>query len=99
AVPRGLLGVLAGAGLGAAIGFLLLEPGRYPGFVGGRAAFLGAAIGILAALLAVGASFVEQSVPAPADRLGRTLRPAATALLPLAVLAPVAFLLCLAIRA
>jgi hypothetical protein len=96
AVPRGLLGVVAAAGLGAAAGYLVLKSNT--DFAHGRAAFAGAAVGALAGLLAVAAAFVLHTTPQPASSLGRRLRPAIGALLPLAVVAPAAFLLCLAIR-
>ncbi len=88
--------LVAAAVVGGAVGYLMLRGGV--DFVGGRSVFVGAALGALAGLLAVGAAFVLHSVPAPAARSARRLRPAAAALLPLAFLAPVAFLLCLSIR-
>lgn len=95
-VPRGMPALIASTLLGGAVGYLMLRGGV--DFVGGRSVFVGAALGALAGLLAVGAGFVLHSVPAPAGALGRTLRPAAAAVLPLAFLAPVAFLICLSIR-
>lgn len=95
-VPRGLLALLASAVLGGAVGYLLLK--TETDFAGGRAVFLGAALGALAGLLAVAAAFVLYTTPEPASGLGRPLRPVFAALLPLCVLAPAAFLLCLAIR-
>lgn len=96
-VPRGLLAVLASSGLGGSVGHLLL--GTQAQFAGGRGAFTGAALGALVAFLAVGAAYLEAAENLPAAGAGRLARPVVLALLPLAVLAPVAFLLCLAIRA
>ena len=95
-VPRGLLGLVAAAGLGAAIGYLALHD--QADFVGGRSAFIGAALGALAGLIAVATAFVLHSTVPPSAGFGRRLRPLLGAVVPLAVLAPVAFLLCLAIR-
>jgi len=95
-VPRGLLGLIAAAGLGAAVGYLVLHD--QTDFVGGRSAFIGAALGALAGLIAIATAFVLHSTEPPASRLGRRLRPVLGAVAPLAVLAPIAFLLCLAIR-
>src|SRR5262249_19236196 len=94
AVVRGLPGLIAATGLGAAVGYLALH--AQPEFAGGRAVFVGSALGALAGLVAVAASFVLYSVPAP-PRWGR-LRPVFVGVFPVAVLAPVAFLLLLAIR-
>jgi hypothetical protein len=110
-VPRGLLAVVASAGLGGSIGYLMLQSEPLVGLRGGRGAFVGAALGALVALFAVGMAFVEHAAghsiaghgvagPAalPATGFGRRMRPVLGALLPLAVLSPVAFLLCLAVR-
>lgn len=96
AVPRGLLALLASAGLGGSIGHLLLASNA--GFLGGRGAFAGAALGALVGFFAIAAAFIEADTPSPQSALARRLRPLLGALLPLALLAPVAFLLCLAIR-
>lgn len=98
-VPRGLLGVIASAGLGGSLGYLLLQSDRYPDFIDGRGAFVGAALGALVALFAVGAAFIEQNVPLPEQALPRRVRPVLATVVPLSLLAPVAFLLCLAVRA
>lgn len=98
-VPRGLLGMLASAALGGALGYLLLQTADSPDFSSGRGAFVGASLGALVALLAVGIAFVEYEVALPDSPLGRRVRPALSVVLPISVLAPVAFLLCLAIRA
>lgn len=96
AVPRGLLGLLAAAGLGGSASYLLLH--HQHGFAGGRAAFVGAALGALSGLIAVGAAFVLYTTPDPDRGFRRLFRPMLSGLLPIALLAPVAFLLCLAIR-
>jgi hypothetical protein len=97
AVSRGLLAVVASAGLGGSVGHLMLRSDAE--FLGGRGAFTGAALGGLIAFFAVGAAFIERTAPAPQTKLGRRMRPALNALFPLSILAPAAFLLCLAIRA
>lgn len=98
-VPRGLLGVLASAGLGGSLGYLLLQSDRYPEFIDGRGAFIGASLGALVALFAVAVAFVERNVPMPDGGFARRIRPVLGVVVPLSLLAPVAFLLCLAIRA
>lgn len=99
AVPRGLLGVVASTGLGGSIGYLMLQSGGYSEFVDGRGTFLGASLGALVALLAVGVAFLEHGLDKPASALAGRLRPAVAAFVPLALIAPLAYLLCLAIRA
>jgi hypothetical protein len=96
-VPRGLLAVIGSAAVGAALGQLTLRDS--PEFIGGRAVFLGAALGALVALFAVAAAFIEQSAPVAEAGFARRARPVISVLLPLSVLAPIAFLLCLAVRA
>ncbi|MEO9133512.1 MAG: hypothetical protein ABI301_00730 [Jatrophihabitantaceae bacterium] len=98
-VPRGLLGVLASTAVGAALGYLLLKSDRFTDFIGGRGAFIGAAVGALVALFAVGVAFAERNVPIPEAGFARRVRPVLGVVVPLSLLAPVAFLLCLAIRA
>jgi hypothetical protein len=102
-VPRGLLAVVASAGLGGSVGYLMLQSGQLVDLRGGRGAFVGAASGALVALLAIGVAFVEhdtdQLATARVSGFGRRMRPVLGALLPLALLAPIAFLLCLAVRA
>ncbi|MGI8677088.1 MAG: hypothetical protein ACR2LX_00080 [Jatrophihabitans sp.] len=96
-VPRGMIALVASAGLGAAVGYLSLRGERE--FNAGRDVFIGAAIGAVAALLAVASAFVQHTTPEPESATGRLVRPVFAALLPLCVLAPAAFLLCLAVRA
>jgi hypothetical protein len=97
AVGRGLLGLVASAGLGGSVGYLMLHD--QIDYADGRSTFVGAALGALAGLLAVAMAFVLHTTPEPTAALNRRLRPVLAAVLPLAVIAPVAFLLCLAIRA
>jgi hypothetical protein len=95
-VSRGLLAVVASAGLGGSIGHLMLRSDAE--FLGGRGAFAGAALGALIAFLAVGVAFIERSAPMPRAGFARRVRPLLSSLMPLSLLAPVAFVLCLAIR-
>ena len=95
-VPRGMLALLGAAAVGAAVGYLTLH--EHAEFVDGRSVFVGAALGAVAALLAVAAAFVLHTAPTPIVRVGSVLRPVCAALLPVCLLAPGAFLLCLAIR-
>jgi hypothetical protein len=96
AVPRGLLALVAAAGLGGSIGYLLLKDEAQ--FGAGRGTFCGAALGALAGLLAVAVGFVLHTTPQPPNAFGRRVRPILGAVLPVAIIAPAAFLLCLAIR-
>lgn len=96
AVPRGLLGLIASAGLGGSVGYLMLKDQAE--FGAARATVTGAALGALAGLLAVAVAFVLYTTPKPPTAFVRRLRPMLGALLPVAVIAPAAFLLCLAIR-
>jgi len=99
-VRRGLTALVVSAAAGAAVAVAMLhDQTRVPvsNFSDGRSAFLGAALGVLAGLLSVACSFVMHTTPVPTSVAAR-LRPVITAVLPLALLAPVAFLLCLAIR-
>jgi hypothetical protein len=95
-VARGLLGLIASAGLGGSLGYLMLKD--QSGFDTGRSTFVGAALGALAGLLAVATAFVLHTTPIPVTGWARRLRPVLAGVLPVAVLAPVAFLLCLTIR-
>lgn len=95
AVPRGLIAVVVSAGVGAAVDYLLLK--SVLGYGAGAAGFLGAALGALAGLLAIAAAFVQYTTPTAEGLRGR-MRPVLAAVLPLCLLAPVAYLLCLAVR-
>ena len=108
-VARGIPAFVVSVALGALVGFLALRD--VAGFVGGRAALVGLVLGALAGLLAVAAAFVAAEAPQPhpvagtvaghgdGTGVGWILRPVFAALFPFAVAAPVAFLVCLAIRA
>jgi hypothetical protein len=96
-VRRGLLAVVTGAVLGGLLAYLMLRHSAE--FTGGRSAFLGASVAALAALFAVAVSFAEHDVD---DGIGGSvpvLRPVTGALLPVCLVAPLALLICLAIRA
>ena len=95
AVSRGLLAVIVGIGVGAGVSYQRLHD--TVDFTSGRAALLGAAVGGIVSLFAVGAAFVEQTSSAPGGPT-RLLRPVFGVLLPLGLIAPVGYLLCLAIR-
>ena len=95
-VARGLLALVVSAAAGAGVGYLMLHSQQR--FGDARGAFVGAALGVLAALVSVACSFVLYTTPVPGARWAARLRVAVTALLPIAVLAPPAFLLCLAVR-
>lgn len=95
-VPRGLPAVVASGVVGALVGYLTLRD--IPGLAGGGAVFAGASLGVLVALVGVGLAFAETAGSPAASGFGNRLRPVLAAALPISVLAPVAFLLCLAIR-
>lgn len=94
AVRRGLLGVLLGGAVGAAIGFARLHETATVEFTGGRGAFIGGAVGLVAALIGVGISYATAGVVEHAARL----RTVVTALVPLGLVMPLAYMLSLAIR-
>jgi hypothetical protein len=96
-VPRGLLAVIASAAAGAALGQLTLRNSAE--FAGGRGLFAGAALGAIVALFAVAIALIEYVTPLADSGFGRRVRPVLGVVFPLCMLAPVAFLLCLAIRA
>src|SRR4051794_5705715 len=96
AVPRGLLGLIAATGLGGSVGYLILK--GLGQFGAARGLFTRAALGALAGLLAIAAAFVLHTTPDPPTTIGRRVRPAIRALLPMAFLAPAVFVLSLAIR-
>jgi len=96
-VPRGLPAVAVSTAVGAALGHLLLRDSLQ--FSGGRGAFVGAAVGVLAALLAIAIAYVEAGAPLASAGFARRARPLLSVLMPLALLAPAAFLLCTAISA
>ena len=95
-VPRGLLGLVGGIVVGAAVTYLRLH--TYLDFGTSRSLFLGGAVAAIAGLLAIGMAFVARSSSMPVDSLSTGLRPVFTAVVPLCLSAPVAYLLALAIR-
>jgi hypothetical protein len=95
-VGRGLLALVASAGLGGSVGYLTLRHEAQFGVRG--ATFAGGALGALAGLMAIACAFVLATTPRPPSLVGRGLRPVIGAVLPVVALAPAAFLLCLAIR-
>jgi hypothetical protein len=96
-VPRGLPAVVVAAIVGGVAGHIVLHDSAE--FIGGRGLFTGAGVGAVAALLAVGVGFADSATPLPPPGFGRRFRPALAVLVPLCVLSPVAYLLCLAVRA
>jgi hypothetical protein len=95
-VGRGLLALIASAGLGGSLGNLTLRDEAQFGVRSGT--FVGGSLGALAGLMALACGFVLATTPPPPTGLARRMRPVVGAALPIVVLAPVAFLLCLAIR-
>ena len=95
AVDRGLPAVLLGVLAGGAIGLLVLR--RLIDFTGGRGAFVGAAVGAVACLVSIGASFAGShstlgggdAPPSVAVRL----RPVAAVLITVALCAPAGYVL------
>ena len=96
-VDRGLLALVASAGLGGSIGSLML--GSDIGFLSQRGVFVGAACGALAGLFALAVAFVLHSAEPTETRTASALRPVLTGVVPLTLVAPIAFVLCLAVRA
>ena len=96
AVPRGLPALVLSAATGAALGYLVLRDEA--AFEHGRAAFVGGALGALAGLVAVAITFVLHTTTARPRRLVGALRAVLGPVLPLCLIAPAAFLLCLAVR-
>jgi hypothetical protein len=104
-VARGLFGVVAGTVVGGACGLVLLKD--VDGFGLARAAWVAPVMAAVAALLSVGAGFIVHGLPEthPADPTtdagpyhegDPSLLPVVSVLLPLALSAPVAYLLCIA---
>jgi hypothetical protein len=94
-VPRGFLAVIAGAMAGAVACFLRLHNSFE--FDHKRSLFVGGGLGALISLFAIGAAFVEHSLPAGRRPLA-IARPVASTLLPFGLLVPIGYLLCLSIR-
>jgi hypothetical protein len=95
-VPRGLLGLVASAAVGGCVGYLVLKDEL--SFQHGRAAFVGIACGALAGLFSVAGSFAVRGMPALRSAWAIPLRQLLAVQLALCVVAPCAFLVCLAIR-
>jgi hypothetical protein len=87
--------VIASLVVGGIVGFVRLH-GTVE-FSTGRAILLGAALGVIVGLLGVGFSYVTHTLQT--STAARVFRPVLAAVLPLAVLAPVAYVLALAIQA
>ena len=95
-VPRGLGGVIASLLVGGIVCFVRLR-GTVE-FSSGRAILLGAALGVIVGCLGVGFSYVTYTLRTSSIR-ARLFRPVLVAVLPLAVIAPIAYVLSLAIQA
>jgi hypothetical protein len=97
-VARGVPALLASVAVGVAVGYLLLR--HVAGFGAAPGVFVGAALGVLAGLLAVATAFVQYTTGGSQfrERRRRAERAVSAAVLPMCVLAPVSFLLLLAIR-
>ena len=95
-IPRGLLAVIAGAMAGAVACFLRLHNSFE--FDHKRSIIVGGALGALVSLFAIGAAFVEHSLPAGRRSLA-VARPVASTLISFGLLVPIGYLLCLSIRA
>lgn len=102
-MDRGLPAVLLGVAAGGVVGYLVSR--NLIDFAGGRSIFVGAAVGAVACLLSIGASFADPAasrlrsataaeLPArePSDRLAR-LRPAGAVALTVALTIPAAYVL------
>jgi hypothetical protein len=94
-VSRGLLAVVVGAAVGAAATYFRLH--NTVEFTGGRSLYLGASVGAIVSLFAIGMAFVEYSLP-PAGRVRTLARPIAGTLVALGLVMPIGYLLCLIIR-
>jgi hypothetical protein len=94
-VRRGLLAVVVAAAVGASVTYLRLSD--TVDFASARSLYLGASVGAIVSLFAVGAAFVQYSLPR-GGRLAAITRPVAGAFMSVGLLAPVAYLLCLIIR-
>jgi hypothetical protein len=95
-IARGLFALLISGAVGGSVGYLVLRDELQ--FRHGRGAFVGAACGLIVALFAVAADFALRGVPARAGSWAGSARPVFTVLLALSAVAPVAYLVCLAVR-
>ena len=96
-VSRGLPAVVVGTVLAGLIGQLVL--GGNAEFTSGRGLILGATIGALTGLFAVGSGFMQAATSLPSSGRAVRLQPVFGTLLPIALAAPVSYLLCLSIHA
>lgn len=94
-IPRGLVAVAASSAIAALIGWVSLTGLAEVGNGGG--ALLGAAVGLLTALLGVSAAYITENLPQPPHKYGAMGVSCLTALIPLTLSAPVAYLFGLAI--
>jgi hypothetical protein len=95
AVSRGLPALVLATVVGGFAGYLRLRGSIE--FTTGRALLLCAATAAATGLFAIGADFVQHASTVPAGP-ARRFRPAFAVVIPLALVAPVGYLLCLAIR-
>jgi hypothetical protein len=96
-VARGLLAALGSAVAGAIAGHLgLADSVQFPN---GRGLYVGASLGALVGVLAIAVAYFETAAPADAGENARRMRAALGVLISLALMVPVAFLLCAAIQA
>jgi hypothetical protein len=94
-VRRGLLAVVIASAVGAGATYLRLRD--TVDFASGRSLSLGASVGAIVSLFAVGAAFVQYGLP-PGGRIAAITRPVAGAFMSVGLLAPLGYLLCLIIR-
>ena len=95
-VARGVPALVLSLGVGGLLGYLLMR--NEDGFADGRSVFVGLVLGAVTALVAVAAAFAVADSPRPKAVAGKALQPVLAGVFPYAVLAPVAFLLCVALR-
>ncbi len=95
-VPKGLFAVVIATAVGALVGYLRMRGSVE--FNSGRSAFLGASVGAVTALFAVGAAFMQHASSLPAGGLAVRLRPVFAVAVVFGLAAPASYLLCLAIR-
>jgi hypothetical protein len=94
-VQCGLLAVVVAAAVGASVTYLRLSD--TVDFASERSLYLGASVGGLVSLFAVGAAFVQYGLP-PSGRIAAIIRPVAGAFMSVGLVAPLGYLLCLIIR-
>jgi hypothetical protein len=94
-VRCGLLAVVVAAAVGASVTYLRLSD--TVDFASVRSLYLGASVGAIVSLFAVGAAFVQYGLPR-GGRIAAITRPIAGAFMSVGLLAPIGYLLCLIIR-